>query len=73
MRKLFDFKCPSGHTEEHLVTSDQTHARCSCGLEAHRIISPVKCYLDPVSGHFPGATMRWIREHEQAANKTKEA
>ncbi len=64
---LFDFKCPQGHIEEHLVQSSTTTYRCSCGEQANRMISPVRAVLDPVSGHFPTATDKWAKAHERAA------
>lgn len=71
MRKIFDFKCPDGHITEHFVLPD-SDVRCHCGKKAKRIISPVKCQLDAVSGHFPGATMKWIKEHERLGGETSE-
>lgn len=67
---LNDYRCPKGHITEHLVEPG-SHVRCDCGLQAHRIISPVNCQLDPISGHFPGATMKWIKEHERGANASE--
>lgn len=69
---LFEFRCPDGHIEEHFAYSTEKAAMCSCGLESKRIISPVRCKLDPASGDFPGATLKWIKEKEQAA-KPKES
>lgn len=71
MRKLNDYRCPKGHITEHFVEPD-AKVRCNCGLQAHRIISPVKCQLDPTSGDFPGATMKWIKEHERLGGSTSE-
>jgi len=66
MRILLDFKCPDGHVTESLVNSDEQAAKCKeCGQQAQRIISPVRCSLDPTSGHFPGETDKWIRKREQ--------
>lgn len=71
MRKIFDFKCPDGHVTEHFVYED-SKVRCHCGKSCKRVISPVKCQLDPASGHFPGATMKWIKEHERLGGETSE-
>jgi len=66
MRMLFDFKCPENHIAEHYVSSDVTEFLCSeCGLTATRIISPVRAKLDPISGDFPGATIKWAKNREQ--------
>lgn len=67
MRKLFDFRCTNNHTFEAFVEADVFTSRCKCGTEAKRLISPVKCSLDPISGHFPGATDRWAKHHEDMA------
>ena len=66
MRRLFDFKCPNGHITEELVESE-TAIQCSCGLEAKRILSPIRCQLEGLTGHFPGAHIKWAKKHEQAA------
>lgn len=71
MRKIFDFRCEDGHVEEQFVERDAV-VRCKCGKTAKRIISPVRCQLDPISGHFPGATMRWEKEHERLGGETSE-
>ena len=71
MRQIFDYRCENGHIEEQFVERG-TVCRCKCGAESHRIISPVRCQLDPTSGDFPGATMKWIKEHERAGGQTGE-
>ncbi len=43
--RLFDFRCPCGKLFEDLVKSDVTTSRCSCGLDAKRVISPVDLIL----------------------------
>lgn len=66
---IFDFRCDKcGTKEEHWVTSDTRTVRCKCGAEAARCLGG-KTYLDPISGDFPGATLKWARHHEQAAQK----
>jgi hypothetical protein len=63
---LFDFKCDSDHVTEKLVKSDTTDIECPvCGNKALRQISAVRTKLDPISGDFPGATMRWAKQREQ--------
>lgn len=67
---LFDFKCRKcGETEEHWVSSSVRTVRCKCGQEATRVINGGKAILDPISGDFPGATMKWARHHEKAAQQ----
>jgi putative FmdB family regulatory protein len=68
---LFDFRCGQCKAlEEHWVTSSTTQVRCKkCGGAANRVISGTMTSLDPISGDFPGATLKWARHHEQAAKK----
>ena len=69
-RRLFDFKCPDGHITEHFIDSEEKETKCTeCDSKAKRIISPVTSVLDAVSGDFPGATMKWARDHSKAARK----
>ena len=66
MRVLYDFQCPDGHITESLVNRGDPSAQCKeCGKQAKRIISPIRTYLDPVSGDFPGATAKWERQRKQ--------
>lgn len=66
--RLFDFKCPNNHIEERFVQSDIREVKCSlCDKIAERIISPVATKLDGISGDFPGAAIKWARQHEKAS------
>jgi len=69
-RRIYDFKCPDGHiTEEYIDSEIKTSVCKTCGANTKRLISPVTCHLDVTSGHFPGATMKWAKEHEKGAKK----
>ena len=64
MRKIIDVRCKTcGNVQEEFGYLDDTFRCGSCGGEAKRIISPVKCTLEGVSGDFPGAAMKWERQH----------
>ena len=63
--RLFDFRCPDGHKFEDLVRSDVTTSRCSCGLDAKRIVSPVRSRLEGISGDFPDAHDKWAKRRKQ--------
>jgi hypothetical protein len=66
MRLLYDFKCSDNHVTEGYVSSDITVHPCGvCANQAHRIISPVRSRLDPLSGDFPGATMKWATNRQK--------
>lgn len=69
MRKIYDFRCENQHITEHLVETSETSRRCACGASSTRIISPVRCRLDGSDDGFPGAHMKWVREHEKAGGK----
>ena len=66
MRKLFEFECPDAHTTEQLVYSEVRESACRvCGKPAMRVISMPRVSLDPISGDFPGETMKWAKRREQ--------
>ncbi len=67
MRKIFDARCKSCDTVFETFDYLDATVRCSCGGEAKRIISPVRCTLDGTSGDFPGAAIKWARDHEHKA------
>jgi hypothetical protein len=74
MRLLFDFRCPDNHVTEALVSSDETEHQCGlCNKMAQRIISPVRCSLDHISGEFPGATMKWAKQRQQKIKLERKA
>ena len=71
---IFDFKCMVCEAvHEKLVASHETSRQCpECGCQAKRIISPVRCKLDPISGDFPGATLAWEKRHLDGAKNPSE-
>jgi hypothetical protein len=74
MRLIFDFRCPDNHVTEALVASDETEHTCGlCNKIATRIISPVRCSLDPICGDFVGATMKWAKQREQKIKLERKA
>ena len=63
MRKIIDVRCRDcGEVHEEFGRLDDTFRCGSCGGEAKRIISPIKCALDGTSGDFPGAAIKWARD-----------
>ena len=73
MRIFRDFKCPNGHVTEHFLSNDIEVTRCDCGEEAKKVISPVKSVLDPISGGFAGATMKWAKDRERKIQQERKA
>lgn len=73
MIKVFDFRCKKGHIFEKFVSNSITTTRCGCGSIATKVLSATKCVLDGSSPDFPGRHQRWIREHEEAGKRGREA
>ena len=73
MLKVYDFKCPCGTVFEKFVSSGVTTSRCGCGAVATKVVSATKCVLDGHSGDFPGRHLKWVREHEEAGRRGREA
>lgn len=72
MRRIFDFQCSANHIFEAFVDSECREMDCrECDEAAVRIISPVRNMLDPISGSFPGATMKWARDRERKISKER--
>ena len=71
MKMLHDFRCEkTQEVFEKLVEGVPDGVQCQCGSNAGRLISPVRCQLDPFSGHFPGATLSWAKAHEEGAKRS---
>jgi hypothetical protein len=73
MYKVFDFRCENSHIFEEFVESGTTTSRCKCGANATKIVSASNFVLDGSTGDFPGRHMKWVREHEKAGQKGREA
>jgi predicted nucleic acid-binding Zn ribbon protein len=73
MLKVYDFRCDQGHIFENFVEAGVTTSRCGCGANAKRILSATSTILDGSSGDFPGAHMKWVKEHEKAGRTKREA
>jgi putative FmdB family regulatory protein len=66
---LFDFQCPSNHTFEAFVPPSVRQATCpDCSQIAERLISAPSIKL-PITGDFPGAALKWAKQHEKAAKQ----
>lgn len=76
---LYDFQCPAcGTVTEGFAKSNETEKtiECgNCGNPAKRIISPVRCKLEGVTGAFPGAYAKWdkVRQQKLAQEKKQAA
>jgi hypothetical protein len=70
--KVYDFKCSNGHVFEEFTKQDISVSRCACGANAKRLVSSPRFRLDGSSGDFPGAHMKWVKEHEAAGKQAVE-
>lgn len=74
MLRIYDFQCPNGHIFESFVDPQLMHLPCTqCTDVADRLISPVRSILDPISGTFPGATMKWARDRAVKLKQERKA
>ena len=65
MIRVWDFLCPSGHRTEHFVDADLMVVQCPrCSDHAHRQLAAPRSQLDGISGHFPSAADKWVRNRE---------
>jgi hypothetical protein len=65
MKRIYDFRCPEGHVIEKYIDSDIQNVSCEiCKQESARVVSCRGLLLDPISGDFPSATMRWARDRQ---------
>jgi len=64
-RRIYEFNCPDKHVSELFIDEDVRVAVCTtCGKQATRIVSAVTSSLDPLSGSFPGATIKWSKNRQ---------
>jgi len=72
MRRIYDVRCTSCNTVTEAFGRESDDFRCGvCDSPAKRIVSPVRSKLEGVSGDFPGAAIKWEREHARGATKDK--
>jgi len=70
MRRIYDARCTSCNEITEVFGRENDEFRCgTCGSPAKRIVSPVRCSLEGTSGSFPGAAMKWEREHAKAGQR----
>lgn len=69
--KVFDFLCHNGHRSEHFVNDDIFEVECHCGAMGHRQISAPRAKLEGITGAFPGAADKWVRNRESHMKKER--
>ena len=67
-RRIYEFVCTG--EENHLFEkftdeSNRTVVCPECGELSNRIVSAVRCDLDPFTGAFPGAYHAWNQKRAQ--------
>lgn len=69
---LYDCECLFGHRFEKSMKMDARHHLLicpECGESAHTIVSPVRSKLDGTDPSWPGAYMKWERDHTNKRKK----
>lgn len=71
-RRIFEFICPDQHVTERFIDEEVRETDCStCEKIATKMISAVQCSLDPLSGHWPGATMKWAKNRQDQIKRER--
>ena len=66
MNRIYDARCLDEDCREVTEVFGKVDDvfRCGvCGGASKRIISPVRCSLEGVTGDFPGAKFKWDKAH----------
>lgn len=74
MKRRYDFRCSNNHVTEHWVEMSERTAQCpECGETANRLISAPRSMLDPTTGDFAGATLKWEKQRAQKLQQERRA
>lgn len=73
MLKRFDFRCVNQHITEMWVESEDRPTCPICDAETSKMLSAPNVSLDPISGSFPGATMKWAKDRAKKIQKERKA
>jgi hypothetical protein len=67
MIRVFDFECSEcGNIEEKYISSDTRTSLCSkCNQQSNRLLAMPRSKLDPHSGDFAGATIKWAKQRQK--------
>ena len=70
MRRIYDVRCTKCNEITEVFGRAEDDFRCgACSAPAKTIVSPGNFTLDGTSGDFPGAAIKWARDHERRAKK----
>ncbi len=74
MKRFFDFKCANSHISEQLIDDSLRTISCKkCGEEATRIVSTPRISLEGITGAFPGAADKWVRNRAEKLKQEQKA
>jgi hypothetical protein len=74
MKRFFDFKCANSHISEQLIDDNLRTISCKkCGEEATRIVSTPRISLEGITGAFPGAADKWVRNRAEKLKQEQKA
>ena len=66
MKRFYEFRCANKHVSEHYIDESLRVASCKeCNEEAIRIISTPRVSLEGITGAFPGAADKWVRNRAE--------
>ena len=73
MIRVFDFECSEcGSIEEKYVHSDTRISVCSkCNQQSNRKLAAPRSNLDPHSGDFAGATIKWAKQRQKQIERER--
>jgi hypothetical protein len=73
MIRVYDFTCSEcSYTEEKFVHSDSRESVCSeCNSLSHRQLAAPISKLDPHSGDFAGATIKWAKQRQKQIERER--
>lgn len=67
-KRIYEFICTGEENhlfEKYTDESNRTIVCPHCGELSNRIVSPVRCELEPFSGAYPGAYWAWNRKRAE--------
>tara|TARA_R110000824_G_scaffold33354_4_gene106853 strand:+ start:6233 stop:6466 length:234 start_codon:yes stop_codon:yes gene_type:complete len=74
MRRMYEFMCADGHVTEHLIDDSYRTALCKeCSANAIRILSTPQIKLEGITGAFPGAADKWVKNRAEKLQQEQKA
>jgi predicted Fe-Mo cluster-binding NifX family protein len=66
MKRMYEFMCAEGHVTEQLIDEGIRTTVCKeCGDSAIRILSTPRIKLEGITGAFPGAADKWVKNRAE--------